>query len=186
MQDLLPFLHEAEKLKTILRQTSTSDPRRRESSAEHSWRLALMAILCAEHVKRDLNLITILKMCLIHDLVEIEAGDLFLGDARAYAAQKKKEHIAAQKIFALLQEPEKKAYLALWEQFQAGKSDEARFVRALDRIEGVLQRSDMGKDAWQEKNIQAILEHWADDAVQDYPPLAPLWEAVREEIRGAC
>jgi putative hydrolase of HD superfamily len=140
MHDLpaaLAFLREADKLKSVLRRTRvTFDPERRENDAEHSWHLALYAVTLAPP---DLDLARVLKMVLVHDLVEIDAGDTFLYDDAHAATQVDREKRAADRIFGLLPEPQKTELRGAWEEFEARTSKEARFARALDRAQPILQ-----------------------------------------------
>jgi putative hydrolase of HD superfamily len=150
------FLREADQLKGVLRQSSILDGSRKENSAEHSWHLALMAQVlggCAPP-GTDLNRVT--AMLLIHDLVEIDAGDLFVyADATAQAQQDAAEHAAADRIFALLPPDQGRELRALWDEFEERRTPEARFARALDRLQPVLANYYLGGGTWQAHAVRA-------------------------------
>src|SRR6187431_548558 len=133
------FLREIDRLKSIERQNILADASRRENSAEHSWHLAVLALCLAEHAAAPgIDLFKVIRMLLIHDIVEIDAGDAFLHDAAALAAQAKKEDAAAERIFGLLPPDQRDGFLALWREFESGMSEEALLARALDRVQPAL------------------------------------------------
>src|ERR1700733_750154 len=131
----LRFLREADQLKGVLRQSSILDGSRKENSAEHSWHLALMALVLGDYAPPGTDLNRVTAMLLIHDLVEIDAGDLFVyADAAAQARQEAAEHAAADRIFALLPAGQGRELRALWEEVEERRTPEARFARARDRL----------------------------------------------------
>ncbi len=133
------FLLEADRLKTVLRQTTLTDRSRRENSAEHSWHLALMALVLAEHAPPGTDLGRVMAMVVLHDLVEIDAGDLFVYAAQAeQARQERAERAAADRLFALLPPAQASSLRALWDEFEERATAEAKFARALDRLEPML------------------------------------------------
>jgi putative hydrolases of HD superfamily len=133
------FVLEADRLKAIVRQNPISDRSRDENSAEHSWHLALMALVLAEHAPPGTDLSRVMAMVVVHDLVEIDAGDLSVyADAEAQARQQAAERAAADRIFGILPAPQAAAVRALWEEFEERQTPEARFARALDRLHPML------------------------------------------------
>jgi putative hydrolase of HD superfamily len=134
----IAFIVEIDKLKQVLRQTFVTDRSRRENSAEHSWHLAMMTLALSEHAARDVDLLRVLKMLLIHDLVEIDAGDTFLYDAAAAAGQAAREAAAAERLYGLLPADQAAELAALWREFDSGDGPDARFARALDQLQPVL------------------------------------------------
>jgi putative hydrolase of HD superfamily len=133
------FLLEADRLKTVLRQTPLTDRSRRENSAEHSWHLALMVLVLAEHAPPGTDLGRVMAMVVLHDLVEIDAGDLFVYAAQAeQARQEQAERAAADRLFALLPPAQASSLRALWDEFEERATAEAKFARALDRLEPML------------------------------------------------
>ena len=143
------FVLEADRLKTVARQSWITDGSRRENSAEHSWHLALMALALGGHAPAGTDLGRVMAMVVVHDLVEIDAGDLFLyADSAAHARQGVAERAAADRIFALLPAPQAAAARALWDEFEERRTPEARFARALDRLEPMLLNMQTGGGTW--------------------------------------
>ena len=149
----IAFLVETEKLKAVLRRTSPINAARRENTAEHSWTLALMAIVLAEHADQQLDLLRVLRMLLIHDLVEIDAGDTFCYDTAANATKADRETRAAERIFGLLPEPQAGEFRELWQEFEARTSAEATFANSLDRLMPLLQNTHNGGGSWREHGV---------------------------------
>ena len=149
----IAFLVETEKLKAVLRRTSPINTARRENTAEHSWTLALMAIVLAEHADQQLDLLRVLRMLLIHDLVEIDAGDTFCYDTAANATKADREARAAERIFGLLPEPQASEFRELWQEFEARTSAEATFANSLDRLMPLLQNTHNGGGSWREHGV---------------------------------
>jgi putative hydrolases of HD superfamily len=149
LQSQLRFVLEADRLKTVLRQSVITDSSRRENSAEHSWHLALMALALAEHAPPGTDLGRVGAMLVLHDLVEIDAGDLFLyADAAAQARQEEAERAAARRIFAILPADQGAGMRALWEEFEERRTPEARFARALDRLQPMLLNMQTSGGTW--------------------------------------
>ena len=150
------FVTEAGLLKRVLRQTMLTDPARRENSAEHSWHLAVMALALGEYAPPGTDLGRVIAMLLLHDLVEIDAGDLF-----AYAGpdqqqrQEAAERAAADRLFALLPAGQAAGTRALWDEFEERRTAEARFARALDRLQPMLANMQAGGGTWAEHRITA-------------------------------
>ncbi|MEU0488785.1 HD domain-containing protein [Nocardiopsis changdeensis] len=134
----LRFLLEVDKLKRILRQNLLVDGSRRENSAEHSWHLALTARTFAEYAPEGTDIDRVVEMLVLHDIVEIDAGDTFLFDQVNSQTQAERERAAADRIFPLLPEDQAEAARALWEEFEARVTPEARFARAVDRLSPML------------------------------------------------
>jgi putative hydrolase of HD superfamily len=154
LQSQIRFVLEADRLKTVLRQSLITDGSRRENTAEHSWHLALMAVVLAEHAPPGTDLGRVGAMLLLHDLVEIDAGDLFLySDAAAQARQEEAERAAADRIFALLPPAQAAGLRALWEEFEERRTADARFARALDRLQPMLLNMQTGGGTWAEHGV---------------------------------
>ena len=149
----LAFLIEIDRLKAVIRQTSLCDGSRRENSAEHSWHLAMMAIVMAEHAGMEVDVGRVVKMVLVHDLVEIDAGDTFAYDAAAYAGKDEREQLAAERIFGLLPGEQHAVLRALWDEFEAGETAEARFATALDRLQPLLANHHSKGGSWRAHGI---------------------------------
>jgi putative hydrolases of HD superfamily len=143
------FVLEADRLKTVARQSRITDGTRRENSAEHSWHLALMALALGGHAPAGTDLGRVMAMVVVHDLVEIDAGDLFVySDSAAHARQEVAERAAADRIFALLPGPQAVAARALWDEFEERRTPEARFARALDRLQPMLLNMQTEGGTW--------------------------------------
>jgi putative hydrolase of HD superfamily len=134
----LRFLLEIDRLKGILRQTRVLDGARQENSAEHSWHLALCAVLLAEHAPAGTDLSRVMRMVLVHDVVEIDAGDAFCYDPAANVGKEEREQMAAERIFGLLPDDQAAELHALWREFEAGETADARYAVALDRLQPLL------------------------------------------------
>ncbi len=148
------FIVEVDKLKEIFRQTILTQSRRAENSAEHSWHFALMIIVLAEHSNHQpLDVLRILKMVLIHDLVEIDAGDTFAYDTKNMADQHAREAVAATRIFGLLPPDQTVEFRALWDEFETQQTPEARFAMACDRFHPMLLNCLTDGHAWQKHGV---------------------------------
>jgi putative hydrolases of HD superfamily len=156
LDEQVRFVTEIGRLKGVLRQTRLTDPRRRENSAEHSWHLAVAALALADHAPPGTDIGRVIAMVLVHDLVEIDAGDLFLyADQAQQARQEEAERKAAGRIFGLLPADQAAAFRALWDEFEERRTPEARFARGLDRLQPMLENFNVGGGTWQEHGITA-------------------------------
>lgn len=145
------FLTEIDRLKHVERQNILCDASRRENSAEHSWHLAVLALCLAEHAAApDVDRFKVVQMLLIHDIVEIDAGDAFLHEAAELEVQAEREAAAAERLFGLLPEDQATQFLALWREFESGDSEEAILARALDRVQPALLHEATDGVIWQE------------------------------------
>lgn len=138
LRDQLSFIAEADKLKTILRASPLAAVDRRENDAEHSWHLALMVMTLAEYADEPIDVGHAMKLVIIHDLVEIYAGDSPVFDAAAVIGQAEREEAAADRLFTLLPPDQATGVRALWDEFEAGQTPEARFCKGIDRLEPML------------------------------------------------
>ena len=144
----LAFLVEADRLKTIIRRTPLTDNSRRENSAEHSWHLSLAALALLEYAPAGVDLHRVLELVIVHDLVEIDAGDTFAYDVAAHHDKAERERAAAARIFGLLPGDQGARLHALWEEFEANQTPEARYANALDRLQALLQNMQAGGGSW--------------------------------------
>jgi putative hydrolases of HD superfamily len=150
------FLLEADRLKTVLRQSTLTDRSRRENSAEHSWHLALMALVLAEHAPPGADLGRVMAMVVLHDLVEIDAGDLSVYAAEAdQARQERAERAAADRLFAMLPPALAASLRGLWDEFEERATAEAKFARALDRLQPMLINMVTGGGTWWARGVTA-------------------------------
>lgn len=147
------FIKEIDKLKYIQRKTKLFNSDRNENDAEHSWHLAMMAIVLAEHSDKPIDILKVLKMVLIHDIVEIDAGDIFLYDTTKNHTNTEEELIAANRIFGLLPTEQAEEFIAIWKEFEDGVTDEAKFAKSMDRFEPLLQNTSNNGGTWAEYNV---------------------------------
>jgi len=150
----IEFIAECDKLKEIFRQTINTQSRRAENDAEHSWHLCLCVIVLAEHANvASLDVLRVLKMLIVHDLVEIDAGDTFAYDVAAMANQHEREAIAADRIFGLLPADQAQAFRALWDEFEAKQTAESKFATAVDRFQPMLLNCRSQGAAWNRHGV---------------------------------
>ena len=150
----IEFIAECDKLKEIFRQTINTQSRRAENDAEHSWHLCLCAIVLAEHANAaGLDVLRVLKMLIIHDLVEIDAGDTFAYDVAAMAHQHEREAVAAERIFGLLPPDQAREFRALWDEFEDKLTPESKFATAIDRFQPMLLNCRSEGAAWNRHGV---------------------------------
>lgn len=180
----LAFLIEADRLKGILRQTTLCDGSRRENSAEHSWHLALMATVLAEHTEPGIDVVRVLRMLLVHDLVEIDAGDAFAYDAAANVGREDRERRAADRIFGLLPAQQGRELHALWNEFEAQVTPESRVAVALDRLQPLLNNHHSGGGSWLVHGVtrEQVLRRM--EPIRTALPA--VWPAVEALIARSC
>ena len=145
----IQFIIEIDKLKRVLRQTTLIDRSRQENSAEHSWHLAMMALVLAEYAPPGTNILHAVKLLLLHDLVEIDAGDTFCYNILGNQDKAEREVQAANRLYGLLPNEQGRELKALWEEFEAQKTVEARFATALDRLQPLLHNQHTNGGTWQ-------------------------------------
>ncbi len=149
------FILEVDRLKDVARRTRVVQSRRLENSAEHTWHIVLMAVLLAEHADHaGLDLMRVVRMLLIHDIVEIDAGDTFGYDAAAHADKHARERRAADRLFGLLPPDQAASYRALWNEFEAEATPEAKFALALDRLQAVMLNCALQGGSWTEHGVK--------------------------------
>lgn len=149
----ISFIKEIDKLKYIQRKTKLFHSNRHENDAEHSWHLAMMAIVLAEHSDKPIDILKVLKMVLIHDIVEIDAGDTFIYDTTKSHSNTEEELLAAKRIFGLLPAEQAAEFIAIWEEFEEGTTDEAKFAKSMDRLEPLLQNTSNNGGTWAEFGV---------------------------------
>lgn len=149
----LEFIREIDKLKYIQRKTKLFNSDRHENDAEHSWHLAMMVLVLAEHANEPVDVLRVLKMVLIHDIVEIDSGDVFYYDTTKNHSNTDEERIAAQRIFGLLPAQQAQEFISLWEEFEAAETADARFAKSLDRIAPMMQNHSNNGGSWKEFDV---------------------------------
>ena len=183
-QRQIEFILEADKLKHTLRRTLLLDRSRRENSAEHSWHIALLALVLSEYAAGGaIDVFRVLKMLLIHDLVEIDAGDTYCYDDQGREDQAPREVLAADRIFNILPEDQAQSFRKLWNEFEAGKTAESRLANALDRLQPFLHNYFTEGKTWQENNVKRSQVATRMQPVEDGSPF--LWNYVRALLDDA-
>ena len=177
----IAFLNEADKLKTVLRGTTLCDASRAENSAEHSWHLTLYALVLADQAGPEVDINRVIKMLILHDLVEIDAGDNpIFGDYDA-AEMEAQEQIAADRIFGLLPDDLRDDLRSIWEEFEAAESPTARFAKSLDRFQPPMQNLASGGGSWTDYNVsEAQIEEKVGRKIAIGAPA--LWSYARARI----
>ena len=152
LEKQLDFIIEIDKVKNIIRKSKLFDGKRFENDAEHSWTICIMALLLKEYSNFSVNIEKVIEMLLIHDIVEIDAGDTFLYSSERHNAQEK-ETIAAERIFGLLENDQKEHFIKIWEEFEQKESNEAKFAAVFDRLEPLIQNYILEGYTWKKYNI---------------------------------
>lgn len=151
----LAFILEADRMKNIYRQTLVLHEDRQENDAEHSFHLALMAAILAEHARVPVDVTVVMKMVLIHDIVEIDAGDTYAYDTAGNETKRAREVKAADRLFGLLPEDQAEEFRGLWEEFEARETPEAKFANAIDRLQPMMLNYEKGGISWKRRSITA-------------------------------
>ena len=185
LRQQLNFIIEIDKLKQVLRQTPLMDRSRQETDAEHSWHIALMAVRLAEHAaEKDIDLLRVVKMLLLHDVVEIDAGDTFCYDSNAVTSQDEREALAADRIFGLLPADQAEEFRNLWEEFEARATPEAAYAAALDRLQPLLHNYQAGGGTWLNAGVTAEKMRARKAPIEQGSPV--LFEFVQGLLRDAA
>lgn len=153
LQKQMEFALEIDKEKNIFRQTSLSGHGRKENDAEHAWHMAIMAYLLKEYSNEEVDILKVVMMCLIHDIVEIDAGDTYAYDAEGQQTKKAREEAAKERIFSLLPEDQKEELMALFEEFEAYETAEAKFAHAMDNLQPLMLNNSNGGGDWREHAV---------------------------------
>lgn len=147
------FLQEIDKEKTIFRQTYIADASRKENDAEHSWHLAMMVLIMAEYANEEIDVLHTMSMVLIHDLIEIDAGDTYAYDSAGNTTKRERELKAADRLFNILPEDQAEKIRALWDEFEEGVTPEAVFANSLDKIQPLMLNNASGGKSWEEHAV---------------------------------
>ncbi|WP_026498982.1 HD domain-containing protein [Butyrivibrio sp. WCD2001] len=149
----MEFALEIDKEKNVFRQTHLSGKGRNENDAEHAWHMAIMAYLLKEYSNKDIDISRVMIMCLIHDIVEIDAGDTYAYDKEGLATQKEREDAAKERIFSILPEDQKKELTALFDEFEENKTPESKFAHAMDNLQPLMLNNSNGGGDWREHGV---------------------------------
>lgn len=154
LEQQLEFIVEIDKVKNIFRQNYLADGERKENDSEHSWHIALMAILLKEHADAEVDLLKVITMLLIHDLVEIDAGDTYAYDPEANTTKRDREVRAADRIFGLLPEDQGRYFRELWDEFEEYETADAQYAHLLDNFQPLLLNDASGGKSWREHDVR--------------------------------
>ncbi|WP_420477057.1 HD domain-containing protein [Noviherbaspirillum sp. ST9] len=181
LEKQLDFLREIDRLKTVVRQSPLLDKSRKENSAEHSWHLAMYALLLSEYASGPVNTDRVIQMLLLHDVVEIDVGDHPIHGGSSSALQLEQESRAAERLFGLLPRPQGDALLALWQEFERAETEDAKFAKALDRFQPLLVNIFTGGGTWTENNVslEQVFSRYG-PAIKRGAPL--LWVACEQWV----
>ncbi len=178
LEKQIRFIVEVDKVKNIFRQTYLADGERKENDAEHSWHLALMAVLLQEHMEDKADLTKVMIMVLIHDLVEIDAGDTYAYDEKGAQTKREREVKAADRIFGLLPEDQGQYFRELWEEFEAYETPEAKFAHLLDNFQPLLLNDASGGRSWKEHGVHRSQPMKRNERIPDTSET--VWEKMQE------
>jgi putative hydrolase of HD superfamily len=180
----IAFLVEADKLKTVVRRTPLVDLSRLENSAEHSWHLVLVILVMREYGPKDIDWMRVMAMVTVHDLVEIDAGDVSAYDVDAFAAKALREQAAADRIFGLLPPDQQEQFRDLWDEFEAHETPEARFANAVDRLQPLIQNAHASGGSWRNQTLlrRQILNRMAPIETS----LPDVWPHVLDVVESFC
>ncbi len=151
----LEFVLEIDKEKNIFRQTHISGHGRNENDAEHAWHMAIMAYLLREYSNEPIDITRVMLMCLIHDVVEIDAGDTYAYDTEGKKTQKAREEAAKERLYSMLPDDQKEELMTIFEEFEAGETSEAKFARAMDNLQPLLLNNSNGGGDWRSHEVSA-------------------------------
>lgn len=180
LEQQLQFIVEIDKVKNIFRQTYLSDGERKENDAEHSWHIALMAVLLQEYAEDKVDVGRVVPMLLVHDLVEIDAGDTYAYDETAKKTQHEREQAAANRIFGLLPEEQGRWLLELWEEFEAYESADAKYAHLLDNLQPLLLNDASGGKSWREHSVYQSQIYKRNERIPEISQV--IWEKMREIV----
>ena len=180
LQQQMKFILEVDKVKQIIRQTYLADGSRKENDAEHSWHLALMAVLLKEYANEEVDLAKVIPMVLLHDLVEIDAGDTYAYDQAGLATQRARETKAADRIFGMLPEDQGGYFRELWDEFEAYESDDAKFAHLLDNFQPLLLNHESNGKSWTEHHVKKSQIYKRNEKIKETSP--EVWEWMKQIV----
>jgi putative hydrolase of HD superfamily len=181
LEDQIAFILEIDRLKHVYRQSYLLDKSRHDSDVEHSWHFAVIALVLAEYAPVDIDLFKVVKMALVHDIVEIDAGDVFIYERKDPAGHYAKEKAAAGRLFGLMPPDQAKEYIALWEEFEARETPEAKFAVAVDRLDPLLHNIYTEGMSWREHGVTADQVLEINSRIGQSTP--ELWEMIKAMVQ---
>lgn len=181
LEKQIRFIVEVDKVKNIFRQTYLADAGRKENDAEHSWHIALMAYLLQEYAEKPVDVSKVMLMVLIHDLVEIDAGDTYAYDDAGAETKRAREEAAADRIFGLLPEDQGKYFRELWEEFEAYESPEGKYAHLLDNFQPLLLNDASGGLSWQEHQVKKSQIYKRNEKIEETSET--IWNCMKEIVQ---
>ena len=180
LEKQLKFLMEIDKVKNVFRQTWLADGNRKENDAEHSWHLAVAAFLLKEYAAEETDILNVILMVLIHDLVEIDAGDTYAYDAEGAETKRAREEAAADRIFGLLPKDQGMYFRELWEEFERYESADAKYAHLLDNFQPLLLNHESGGLSWREHGVKKSQIYKRNEKIEETSP--QVWEKMKEIV----
>lgn len=181
LEQQVNFIVEIDKVKNIFRQTYLADANRKENDAEHSWHLAISAFLLKEHVKEEVDLLKTILMVLIHDLVEIDAGDTYAYDDAGAIDKREREEKGAERIFGMLPEDQGTYFRELWEEFEVYESADAKFAHLLDNFQPLLLNDASNGKSWEEHGVKKSQIYKRNEKIEETS--VPVWEYMKALVQ---
>ena len=182
LQKQIAFIKEIDKVKNIFRQTYLADGTRKENDAEHSWHIALMVVLLKEYVSEDVDVAKVMTMVLIHDLVEIDAGDTYAYDSEGAKSKREREVKAADRIFGILPADQGMYFRELWEEFEAYETPDAKYAHLLDNFQPLLLNDASGGRSWNEHGVHKSQIYKRNEKVQETSE--EIWNTIQEVVES--
>lgn len=180
LEKQISFIVEIDKVKNIFRQTLLADGNRKENDAEHSWHIALMAILLKEYAEDEVDVLKVMTMVLLHDLVEIDAGDTYAYDTVVTASKREREVKAADRIFGMLPEDQGNYFRALWDEFEEYETADAKYAHLLDNLQPLLLNDASGGISWREHGVKKAQIYKRNERIEETS--AVIWKKIQELI----
>lgn len=180
LEKQIQFIVEVDKVKNIFRQTYLSDGERKENDAEHSWHLALSAILLKEYVSEEVDILKVITMVLIHDLVEIDAGDTYAYDSAGAKDKREREEKAADRIFGILPQEQGQYFRELWEEFEAYETEDAKYAHLLDNFQPMLLNDASKGKSWSEHQVRKEQIYKRNERIEETSET--IWEEMQNIV----
>lgn len=181
LEQQIQFLVEIDNVKNIFRQTYLADGKRKENDAEHSWHIALMAFMLKEYVKEPVDVMKVMLMVLIHDLVEIDAGDTYAYDSVGAVDKREREEKAADRIFGLLPKDQGSYFRELWEEFEAYETADAKYAHLLDNFQPILLNDASGGKSWAEHGVKKSQIYKRNEKVEETSDA--VWQKIQDIVQ---
>lgn len=180
LEQQIAFIVEIDKVKNIFRQTLLADGKRKENDAEHSWHIALMAILLKEYAEEEVDVLKVMTMVLLHDLVEIDAGDTYAYDTVGTATKREREVKAADRIFSILPEDQGTYFRTLWDEFEAYETSDAKYAHLLDNFQPLLLNDASGGISWREHEVKKTQIYKRNEKIEEISKT--IWAKMQEIV----